>query len=124
MIKGRDDIVEIKAGSNLRVEMEIPIKSVENFNVCWKPNQHVLLEMSGYMEPEVRYRQRGDSKIALWMEKDGTEQTIFRGYVVKAEQYMVGNLKKILLAKSATCKLDCRTESKSYQAVEESYQIL
>lgn len=122
MIKGRDDIVEIKAGSNLRVEMEIPIKSVENFNVCWKPNQHVLLEMSGYMEPEVRYRQRGDSKIALWMEKDGTEQTIFRGYVVKAEQYMVGNLKKILLkAKSATCKLDCRTESKSYQAVEESY---
>lgn len=63
LIKGRDDIVEIKAGSNLRVEMEIPIKSVENFNVCWKPNQHVLLEMSGYMEPEVRYRQR-----SIWSE--------------------------------------------------------
>ena len=85
-------------------------------------NQHTILEINGYIDQNITYGKESfyDSKIRIWKEQD--KETIFYGYITNVSEEKTGNLIRVqLIAHSASCKLDQKTEKRSFQAVEKTY---
>lgn len=118
----RGIIMELNINHELRIESKIPFQSVKDFSFEWKPNQHTTLEINGYIDQNITYGKESfyDSKIRIWKEQD--KETIFCGYITNVSEEKTGSFIEVhIIAQSASCKLDQKTEKRSFQAVEKTY---
>ena len=118
----RGIIMELNINHELRIESKIPFQSVKDFSFEWKPNQLTTLEINGYIDQNITYGKESfyDSKIRIWKEQD--KETIFCGYITNVSEEKTGSFIEVhLIAQSASCKLDQKTEKRSFQAVEKTY---
>ena len=114
--------MELNINHELRIESKIPFQSVKDFSFEWKPNQHTTLEINGYIDQNITYGKESfyDSKIRIWKEQD--KETIFCGYITNVSEEKTGSFIEVhIIAQSASCKLDQKTEKRSFQAVEKTY---
>ncbi len=106
----------------LRLDSKIPFISIEDFSFNWKLNQHTVLKLKGYIDQYFTNEKVSfyDSKIRIWKEKDN--ETIFYGYITNVSEEKTGSFIEVhIIAQSASCKLDQKTEKRSFQAVEKTY---
>ena len=118
----RGIIMELNINHELRIESKIPFQSVKDFSFEWKPNQHTTLEINGYIDQNITYGKESfyDSKIRIWKEQD--KETIFCGYITNVSEEKTGSFIEVhIIAQSTSCKLDQKTEKRSFQAVEKTY---
>ncbi len=114
----------MKITENLRMEWVVPLQTVSYFYLDWKPNRHAHLELSGSIQKgwEAVCEQIYESKIKICLDTADGEQNIFWGYITVLKTESEGNFEKVYLeAKSASCMLDKRRESWSFQNVENTY---
>ena len=114
--------MEMNINHELRIESKIPFQSIEDFHFEWKTNQHAVLEVNGYIDPNNIYGKNSlyGSMIRIWKEQGN--ETLFHGCMTKATEESVGELKKIHIeAQSASCRLDQQAGKRSFQAVEKTY---
>ena len=114
--------MELNINHELRIESKIPFQSVKDFSFEWKPNQLTTLEINGYIDQNITYGKESfyDSKIRIWKEQD--KETIFYGYITNISEEKTGSFIEVhIIAQSASCKLDQKTEKRSFQAVEKTY---
>jgi len=114
--------MELNINHELRIESKIPFQSVKDFSFEWKPNQHTTLEINGYIDQNITYGKESfyDSKIRIWKEQD--KETIFCGYITNVSEEKTGSFIEVhIIAQSTSCKLDQKTEKRSFQAVEKTY---
>ena len=114
----------IKLADDLGLETGLPIKDVLRFRYSWKTDCHAVLYMEGYIHrgdiTDLRYTY--DSRLRLWMIREGEQQTLFFGVIVHIAIKMEGSLRYITLkAMSASCLLDRKLSSCSFQNVEKTY---
>lgn len=116
--------MEIRITDSLRLQCEIPFLWVEKFQFVWKPNEHAVLKMDGYINRNMQYvtDQLYDSKVKIWLEEDNNRKIFFWGYLTKLEETFIGKTKRVKIqAISGSYKLDQRIESKSFQDTESTY---
>lgn len=116
--------MEIHITEDLKMESLLPFSVVENFRFDWRPNQHAVLELAGFInrEMECKRLELYNSKVKVWTEKDGREQILFYGGIGKIEEQVVGNTTKVCLeAESGSCGLDREMEKRSFQEVDKTY---
>ncbi len=114
--------MEINISHGLRLESALPLLSVEDFCYEWMPNRHAVLEVNGYIAPEIPYGVAAvcDSRIRIWRE-EGNE-TLFHGYVVRVSEESAGETRRVHIeAQSASCMLDRQLRRRSFQAVGNTY---
>lgn len=116
--------MEVMLTNDLRMNIELPMLDVEQFCFDWKPNEHALLKVEGYIRKNSKYRleQLYGSTVKLWMDRDDKKQILFQGYIVNADRKTIGKTERISLeAMSGSWKLDQQPCSRSFQNVEETY---
>ena len=114
--------MEMSINHELWIESKIPFQSIEDFHFEWKTNQHAVLEVNGYIDPDNSYGKNSlyGSMIRIWKEQGN--ETLFYGCMTKVSEEFVGGLKKIHIeAKSASYRLDQQTGKRSFQAVGNTY---
>lgn len=116
--------MEIRITENLKMDSLLPLSAVENFRFDWRPNWHAVLELIGFINREMEYKRLElyDSKVELWMEKDGMRQVLFHGCIGRIEEQIVGNTTKVCLeVESGSCGLDREPAKRSFQDVNKTY---
>ena len=116
--------MEIRITDSLKLQCEIPFILVEKFRFVWKPNQHAVLRLEGYINGNAQYITDNlyDSKIKIWIEEKKNKRVLFCGYFIKVEECSVGKTKRVKIqAASGSYKLDQCIESKSFQNTESTY---
>lgn len=116
--------MEIKLAGNLKMETDIPVLHVESFRYSWKPDCHALLELQGYIDRNIQWNpvQSYSSRIKIWLETDGKVQIVYHGYIVDAQITDTGKTSRLFLeAMSATCLLDRKISSRSFQKTDMTY---
>lgn len=116
--------MEIKIAENMRIEVDIPLLNVENFNLHWRPNEHTMLSLEGYINNKISYSLEHlyNGRLMLILEKDEREQTLFNGYIIKAKCNTVADMQKIFLCVvSGSWLLDQKKVSNSFQSIEKTY---
>lgn len=114
--------MEMTISHGLRMESALPLLSVEGFHYEWEPDRHAVLEMDGYIAPEMAYGMAEvcDSRIHIW--KDEKNETIFHGYVVRVLEESAGGMRRVHIeARSASCMLDRQPQRRSFQAAGDTY---
>lgn len=121
---GERQIIEIKLAENIKIEIDLPIKGVENFQYSWKPDCHAKLHLIGYMNintswnPTLCY----DSYVKLWRIIDGSIQILFHGCITGIEIMSIGRVDQVILeVTSASCQLDRQNSSRSFQNPKMTY---
>lgn len=116
--------MEIRITEKLKMESMLPLAVVESFRFDWRPNRHAVLELVGFINRGMEYKRSElyDSKVKVWLEKDGTEQILFYGCIGKIEEQIVGNTTKVCLkVESGSSGLDRELDKKSFQDIDKSY---
>ncbi len=116
--------MKIKLMDNLTIESEIPILYVDSFWFCWKPYCHAVLNVQGYIDRKIEWNpnQSFNIRIRICLEEDEKATTIYYGYVMEVEIKNIGKTSQIFLkAMSASCLLDQRIESRSFQNTAKTY---
>ena len=116
--------MEIGVMDNLKIETNIPLQSVEQFWFSWKPCCHAILNLEGYINRNVLWNdaQVYDSRIKIYVIDEDKITIIYHGYVSEAEVKNVGGTSRInLKAMSASCLLDRKLKSCSFQNTEKTY---
>ena len=112
----------IKISDGIMMESFLPFLTVVSFEFEWKPNEHTVLIMNGYLNEKEKYHlaEAYGSKIRLRLEEGGV--TLFHGYLVDVRVDHVGNTREIRLrAASGSFRIDRKLESESFQNPEEAY---
>ena len=115
--------MKIELMENLNIETDIPILYVERFWFTWKPNCHAVLKLEGYVDRGVQWspEQSNNTRIKICSEKEKTN-VIYHGYLAKVDINIIGNTSRIYLeATSASCSLDWKVESCSFQDISKTY---
>lgn len=116
--------MELKIAENLKIEADIPLLNVECFQMHWKPNEHAVLFLEGYINKKISYHleQLFHSKLTMSLEQDNKESPIFCGYIIKAERSTMAGMEKISLhVLSGSWLLDQKEASNSFQSIEKTY---
>lgn len=116
--------MEITLAGNIRIESEIPLLRVEEFSICWKPDCHAQLQISGIIDQSIQYSWEKiyDSKVKLWRDGEKEQEILFYGYLKKLNKSSVANIEKVYLnIESSSCKLDLAEGSQSFQNVDKTY---
>lgn len=116
--------MEIDLMDNLKIETDIPIMHVERFCFSWKPYCHAVLDLEGYIDRNIRWNpgQSYNSRIKICFTDKGKSNIIFHGYIIEAEIKDVGRTSQIYInAMSASCLLDRKIESRSFQNTAKTY---
>lgn len=116
--------MEIELMDNLKIETDIPIKHVERFWFSWKPYCHAALHLEGYMDRDAPWNpgQSYNTRIKICLLEDGNVKIIYHGYIVQTEIKNTGKTSQIFLdAKSASCLLDRKIKSCSFQNIGKTY---
>lgn len=116
--------MKINISENLRMEVNIPILWVENFQIEWQVNQHALLVVNGYKKFDVNIDQEKiyKSTIKICQNIQDKDQVLFNGYVTLIEYSIEGKSERFHLeAKSGSFILDQKQEFRSYQNIELTY---
>ncbi len=114
--------MELKIADGILMESGLPFSGVKEFGFTWKPNEHVILTMDGYLtgNMECRLAEVCGGKIRLRLE--GSNVTIFHGYLVNVRVNHVGSTSEIRLrAASGSFRIDRKKESASFQDSDETY---
>lgn len=112
----------IKISDGIMMESCLPFLTVVSFEFEWKPNEHAVLIMNGYLNTKEKYHlsEAYGSKIRLRLEEG--DVILFHGYIVDVRVDHVGNTREIRLrAASASFRIDRKLESESFQNPEETY---
>lgn len=116
--------MKIKLIDNLTIETEIPILYVDSFWFCWKPYCHALLNVQGYVDRKIEWdpNQSFNTRIRICLEEDEKATIIYHGYVMEVDIKNIGKTSQIFLkAMSASCLLDQKIESRSFQNTAKTY---
>lgn len=116
--------MEIKLSGGLKMETELPILHVLSFRFLWKPDCHALLRLEGYVDRNIGWNpEKSDhSPIRIWTEDGGKQQILYHGYLADMEMINTGGMSHISIqALSASCLLDTKKRSRSFQNTTETY---
>lgn len=116
--------MEIELMDNLKIETDIPILRVERFWFSWKPDCHAVLHLEGYIDRNIRWNpgKSYNSRIKICFADESKTNIIYHGYIVEAEINNIGKTSQIVLkAMSASCLLDRKIESQSFQNTAKTY---
>lgn len=116
--------MEIKLADNLKIETDIPIMYVESFCFFWKPCCHAVLKLKGYIDRTIQWNPEDSyhSRIKISMVDEGSARIIYHGYIVETEIKNAGKTGRISLeAMSASCLLDRKIGSRSFQNTTQTY---
>lgn len=114
----------IRLTDNLNIETEMPVKTVIRFRYSWKINGHAELQLEGYVDRNSRWSISDlyDSRFRLFQGHDEEEQTILCGVISRIETKTEGSLEHVTLnVLSASCQLDRKLSSSSFQNPEKTY---
>lgn len=116
--------MEVKIAENLKIEAAIPLLNIERLQLHWRPNEHAVLSLEGYINNKIPYHleQLYNSRFTLIMKQNKSEQCLFCGYIIKVECHTVARMEKVYLhVLSASCVLDRQEISRSFQLIEGTY---
>lgn len=116
--------MKIELMDNLKIETDIPILRVERFYFSWKPYSHAELNLEGYVDRNIRWDpgQSYNSRIKICYTDEREVKIIYHGYITETEIKEVGRTSQIYIkAMSASCLLDRKIESRSFQNTAKTY---
>lgn len=114
----------IKLTDYLKIETDIPLQYVEKFNFSWKPDCHALLKLEGYLDRKLPWNAglSYNCRIKICLEKERRTTIIYYGYIMGAEIREEGKTNHVFLeAMSASCLLDRKIGSRSFQDTTKTY---
>lgn len=121
--------MELKINESLKINSDIPLSKVVDFNMQWKVNDHACLTLRGELpyEDAIGYQSRNvsGSKILIEYCRDQQEQVLFNGLIKKIEIFFEGKTAQIQIEGiSATWKMDISKNCRSFQNENMTYAEL
>lgn len=116
--------MEIRLSGGLKMETELPILHVLNFRFQWKPDCHALLKLEGYVDKNIDWvsEESYNYHIRIWTDDGGKQQILYHGRLVGVEIINTGGTIYISMqALTASCLLDMKKASRSFQNTTETY---
>lgn len=118
----------IRISDSLWADVMVPLLNCTSFEIIWKPDEHALLSLEGYLEPKSSWSisQLYGSRIKIWLEADAGEQVLFYGRLNGVTEKTVAGTRRVYVQGiSASVILDENKHSRSFQDIEKSlYTII
>lgn len=113
----------MKVADKLKVETKIPIKTVTDFQLQWRLDEHAVCKLKGFL-------QSGQALKIIHVNYKGTQltikyedETLFCGIIIKTSTEVVGGIYQMEVeATSATICLDTDQENEMFQDVSLTYR--
>jgi len=112
--------MELKINESLKLNLDIPLSRVVDFNMQWRVNDHASLKLRGELPYEVaigcQSKLLSGSKIVVEYCWDQRVQVIFNGLIKKIEISYEGSIAQMQIEGiSATWKMDITRSCRSFQ---------
>lgn len=108
----------------MKIEMDIPVLYFTNCRFCWKPYEHAIWKLEGYLNKKISWNPEKSfhSRIRVYWTETGSEEIIFQGSLMKIRIADEGETRRFFLeAVSASWELDREAKSRSFQDTAKTY---
>lgn len=116
--------MKVNITNNLWLETDIPMLSIEQIKIKWKPGAHASLKLEGFIQPDAVWNQISiyGSGIKVWIEETDRTQVLFHGLLKYGVEKNSAQMRQVYIEGiSASVIHDRKKESRSFQDIGCSY---